>query len=137
MNKLEWDSDGSNFDNWADTSHGVSAQGMRCLRYTSTKFDDCPCSNTFNYICQYECSVTTTTAIAAATPPTTENPSEECNYPDGYALAASGAAKAYKKLTPTMEFTEAQYACDQDGATLYMPKTVQDLNDINEYGGKM
>ena len=79
-----------------------------------------------------------TTAIAAATPPTTENPSEECNYPDGYEPAASGAAKAYKKITdekPT--FVAAKAACGEAGGTLVMPKTVQDLNDINEYGCKM
>ena len=63
--------------------------------------------------------------------------SEECNYPDGYVPAASGAAKTYKKLTPEMDFTEAQDACGQDDATLVMPKTVQDLNDIKKYGCKL
>ena len=78
-----------------------------------------------------------TTAIAAATPPDTENPSEECNYPEGYVPAASGAAKAYKKKRMGRKFVDAVEKCAEDGATLVMPKTVQDLNDIKEYKGKM
>ena len=56
VNKLKWDSDGSNFDNWVDKSR-VSANGYNyCLRYKKAdNIDDKECALAFYYICQYEC----------------------------------------------------------------------------------
>ena len=66
VNKLKWDSDGSNFDNWAYTSHSIKADGGRdCFRYTNTAMDDRVCYVNHSYICEFQCpvsAVTTTTA---------------------------------------------------------------------------
>ena len=57
-----------------------------------------------------------------------------CEMPNGYTLASSNSRKAYKKMTGgiKMNHTEAQTACKADKAWLAMPKSSDDLADINQ-----
>ena len=53
-----------------------------------------------------------------------------------YKPAASGAPKAYDRLNLLKPFDFAKGRCEQDGATLVMPKTAADIEDIKEYDRK-
>ena len=55
--------------------------------------------------------------------------------PDGYKRAASGARKAYKKLSSPMSHVKAREACMADGAHLMMPKSKEDFDDIRRHFG--
>ena len=78
-NKLEWASDGSNFENWADISHGIRVNSNKyCLRYkddgsiTSGRgLDDKGCQNSYFYVCQFQCPLTTTTTTTTTITTTT------------------------------------------------------------------
>ena len=56
-----------------------------------------------------------------------------CEMPNGYMLASSTSRKAYKKMTTgQLNHTEAQNECKADKAWLAMPKSSDDLADINQ-----
>ena len=55
-----------------------------------------------------------------------------CEMPNGYTLASSNSRKAYKKITEKVNHTEAQTACKADKAWLAMPKSSDDMADINQ-----
>ena len=43
-------------NNWPDTSHGFKVDGGDdCLRYALTKLNDKGCTNTYYYICEFQC----------------------------------------------------------------------------------
>ena len=73
--KLKWASDGSNFESWPDTSHGIRANDPHyCLRYrddgslTSGRgLDDKGCDSSYYYVCEFQCPITTTTTTIATT----------------------------------------------------------------------
>ena len=65
----------------------------------------------------------------SSTPPAAPN----CGFPVGYKPARSGAAKAYKKMSGKMSFEDAKLACEADNANIVMPKSVDDLKDIQGY----
>ena len=55
-----------------------------------------------------------------------------------YQPAASGAPKAYDRKNPRQSFSAAEGRCGQDQdddhtATLIMPKTAADIEDIKEF----
>ena len=67
-NKLEWASDGSNFDNWADPSHAIRVNGgTYCLRYRDDKLDDWTCVVSNYYVCELKCPLTTTSTTTTTT----------------------------------------------------------------------
>ena len=53
--------------------------------------------------------------------------------PQGYALAASGANKAYRMYSQKVSFDDARLTCQEDGAEIAMPRNVEDISDIKEF----
>ena len=97
-------------------------------------------------VCEYKCQNTIITSeygttlllkknkitknqVVAPTPLATPN----CALPDGYKPARSGARKAYKMMSDEMKYEEAKRTCEAENATMVMPKSVDDLNDIKGY----
>ena len=55
--------------------------------------------------------------------------------PTGYTLASSNTRKAYKMIG-SLSYTDAQTACKAEKSWLAMPKSSDDLADINQLGNK-
>ena len=53
--------------------------------------------------------------------------------PHGYTPAASGANKAYRMYTQKVSFDDAKLICEEDGAEIAMPRTVEDISDIKAF----
>ena len=69
-------------------------------------------------------STTTTTSISA------------CVFPNGYTVAPSNTAKAYRKGPSKVKFSQAVSFCAVDQAWLVMPKSADDIDDIAQYDSK-
>ena len=54
-----------------------------------------------------------------------------CDMPPGYTLASSNTRKAYKMIA-SLSYSDAQTACKADKSWLAMPKSSDDLADINQ-----
>ena len=50
-----------------------------------------------------------------------------------YLPAASGAPKAYDRKNNVQSFNQAKFRCEMDGATLVMPKTATDIEDLKDH----
>ena len=58
-----------------------------------------------------------------------------CDMPPGYTLASSNTRKAYKMIG-SFSYSDAQTACKADKSWLAMPKSSDDLADINQLCNK-
>ena len=59
-----------------------------------------------------------------------------CTFPSGYTAAGSNTLKAYKKLSGTYTFKNAETTCRADGAWIATPRTSAELTDILGYSCK-
>ena len=59
-----------------------------------------------------------------------------CVFPNGYTVAPSDSAKAYKKGPNKVKFSQAASFCAADQAWLVMPKSADDIDDIAQYDSK-
>ena len=78
-------------------------------------------------------STTTTTTTITSLITTT---STTCVFPNGYTVAPSDTAKAYKKGPSKVKFSQATSFCAADQAWLVMPKSADDIDDIAQYDSK-
>ena len=54
-----------------------------------------------------------------------------CDMPPGYTLSSSNTRRAYKRIG-SLSYSDAQTACKADKSWLAMPKSSDDLADINQ-----
>ena len=124
MNKLKWDSDGSNLDSWADTDHGIKGDAV-CLRYRDDEMNGHPCDRRYYYICEFLCPSSTTTKFVLGA----------CQPLVGYTLNPS-VDKYYKPVKNSVTWQAARDACTSDGTKLVELRTKADYQAIRPIYGK-
>ena len=104
---MEWDSDGSTLNSWADPNHGIYANSPeKCFVYKSDEMDDKDCNAEFNYICEFKCQL-----------------------PLSYIYETS-VDKYYKPVKTKVPWHSARDACSSEGSILVELRTSAEYQAI-------